>query len=183
MSAVPPYEVHFGFTRNDLILVPASVLFVAVGAFLLAESPFVASAGIALGGLYLVLRLATVASRRVALRVDHTGVTLGAMFPWSASRSATVPWPDIEAVVLWRQASGATKVNYIGLSRRRGASPLPGSTRPTSLRRLDHSSVRHVPPDVVDDSRPMAMFQVDRNRLAAALRGFRPEVQLIDLTG
>jgi hypothetical protein len=148
-----------------------------------AASPFVSSAGIALGGLYLALRLATVASRRVALRVDRTGLTLGAAFPWSASRSVIIPWSDIEAVVLWQQATSGTKIDYIGLCRRGGASRLPGTPRSAYMRRLDHSLAPHVPPNVVDDSRPMTMFQVDRNRLAAAVRGFRPEVQLVFLTG
>lgn len=117
-----PYQVRFGFTRIDLLLLPASMVFIAVGVLMFRREPVTAVGAIAMGGAYVVLRLANVMNRRV----DVGEGTLGMTPPWPSSKTAKVPWSDIEAIVLWAQRAGPNTIRYIGLRRRSGLAPLPG---------------------------------------------------------
>jgi hypothetical protein len=175
------YEVRLGFIRRDLLLLPAGVVFLAVGVLMLREEPVPGVGATVLGGGILLLRLVSVLSRRVALRVDAAGVTLGMTPPWPSSRTAVVPWSDIEAIVLWTQHAGGTTIPYIGLRRRPGLPPLPGSARSRTLRRLNRAMVPHVPPDVLADSRPAAFWRLHRPSLETAVRHFAPAVEIVDL--
>lgn len=128
------------------------------------------------------MRLVSALSRRVALRVDATGVTLGVTPPWPSSHTAAVPWSDIEAVVLWTQYAGGTSIPYVGLRRRPGLPPLPGSARSRWLRRMSQMLVPHVPPDVLADSRPATFWRLHRPSLeVVAVRHFAPAVEIVDL--
>ena len=127
------------------------------------------------------LRLISALSRRVALRVDAAGVTLPLTPPWPSSRTAVVPWSDIEAVVLFTQHVGVASIPYVGLQRRPGLPPLPGSARSRFLRRMNHAVVPHVPPDVLADSRQATSWRLHRPRLKAAVRHFAPSVKIVDL--
>jgi hypothetical protein len=140
------YEARFGFTRRDLLLLPAGAVSIAVGVLMLRDEPVPAVAAIALGGAFLLLRLVSAMSGRVALRVDAAGVTLAMTPPWPSSRTAVVPWSDIEAVVLWTQHAGAATIPYVGLRRRPDLPPLPGSARSRFLQRMNQAVVSHVPP-------------------------------------
>jgi hypothetical protein len=186
MPAVPPqpYVARFGPTRRDLLLVPICVLFVVVGAFMATQGETVMGSLAALiGGAYLVLLTVALVSRRPALAVTAAGVTLGMVPPWPASRTAFVPWADIEAVVLWRQAAGQTSVRYIGLHRRADAPPLPGSMRSSMLKRMSTALVPpNVPPQLMADSRPVSFWRLDKPRLIAAVNDFAPQVLVIDET-
>lgn len=175
------YEARFGFTRRDLLLLPTGAVFIAVGVLMLRDEPVPAVAAVALGGAFLLLRLVSAMSGRVALRVDAAGVTLAMTPPWPASRTAVVPWSDIEAVVLWTQHVGAASIPYVGLQRRPGLPPLPGSARSRFLQRMNQAVVSHVPPDVLADSRPAAFWRVHRPSLKAAVRHFAPAVEIVDL--
>ncbi len=175
------YEARFGFTRRDLLLVPTSAVFLAVGVSMLRDEPVPAVAAVALGGAFLILRLISALSRRVALRVDAAGVTLALTPPWPSSRTAVVPWSDIEAVVLFTQHVGVASIPYVGLQRRPGLPPLPGSARSRFLRRMNHAVVPHVPPDVLADSRQATSWRLHRPRLKAAVRHFAPSVKIVDL--
>lgn len=119
------YEERFGFTGRDLWAVPFCVTLVAVGVSVIGEEPLPAVGCLAAGAGYLAVRLVSVLSRRVALRVDATGMTLGATPPWPAAGGIVVPWADIEAVVLWSKDAGSAKVPYVGVRRRAGLPPLP----------------------------------------------------------
>ncbi|MBB5480964.1 hypothetical protein [Micromonospora parathelypteridis] len=175
------YEARFGFTRRDLLLVPVSVVFVAVGVLIHRDAPVAGVVAVVMGGAFLLLRLITVLGRRVALRVDAAGVTLGHPPPWPSSRTAVVPWSDIEAVVLWTQRAGGTTVPYVGLLRRPGLPPLPGSARSRGVQRMNQGVVRHVPPSVLADSRPATFWSLHRASLDAAVRHFAPAVEIVDL--
>ncbi|MGC4864714.1 hypothetical protein ACLQ3B_04665 [Micromonospora sp. DT53] len=174
------YQEHFGFTRRDLLLIPTSAVFVAVGVALLRDGPFPGLGAIVFGGAFLLLRLVTVLGRRVALRVDAAGITLGQTPPWPSSHTAVVPWSDIEAVVLWTQQAGLTAVPYVGLQRRPGLPPLPGSARSRGLRWMNWALVAHVPPAVLADSRPATLWRLHRPSLEAAVRHFAPAVEIVD---
>ncbi|MGQ5259885.1 hypothetical protein ACTWLT_03915 [Micromonospora sp. ZYX-F-536] len=175
------YEERFGFTRRDLLLLPASAVFVAVGVLLLRDEPLAGVGAIVIGGAFLLLRLVSVLGRRVALRVDAAGVTLGQTPPWPSSHTAVTPWSDIEAVVLWTQQAGGTTVPYVGLQRRPGLPPLPGSARSRGLRRMNQALVAHVPPAVLADSRPATFWRLHRPSLEAAVRHFAPAVEIVDV--
>ncbi|MEU7971260.1 hypothetical protein AB0B48_04390 [Micromonospora sp. NPDC049089] len=174
------YEERFGFTRRDLLLIPTSAVFVAVGVALLRDELLPGLSAIVFGGAYLLLRLVTVLSRRVALRIDAAGITLGQTPPWPSSHTAVVPWSDIEAVVLWTQQAGPTTVPYVGLQRRPGLPPLPGSARSRGLRRMNQALVPHVPPAVLADSRPATLWRLHRPSIEAAVRHFAPAVEIVD---
>jgi hypothetical protein len=178
--ADPAYQVRFGLVRRDKLLIPSSMVFLAVGGLMVGENPVMGVASMLLGGGYLALRLITVLSRRVALRVDVTGVTLGAVPPWPRTHTATVSWSDIEAVVLWRQAAGSTSVQYLGLQRRAGLAPLPGSVRSGLLKKLTSWSVpSDIPVQTAIDSRPVSFWRLDEQRLAEAINQFAPGVELV----
>jgi hypothetical protein len=178
--AGPAYEVRFGLVRRDLLLIPTSAVFLAGGILLVGEVPSVGVACVLLGGGSLALRLITALSRRVALRVDVTGVTLGAVPPWPRTHTAVVPWSDIEAVVLWRQVTAGGGVRYLGLRRRAGLAPLPGSLRSGLLKKMTRSVVPpDVPLQVAIDSRPVSLWRLDEKRLAEAIDRFGAGVELV----
>ncbi|MFK4243138.1 hypothetical protein ACI2KV_09650 [Micromonospora chokoriensis] len=174
------YEVRFGLVRRDLVLMPASAVFVALGVLLFPDEKLSGVAAVAFGGGFLLLRLVSVLSRRVALRVDAAGVTLSHTPPWPPSSTAVVPWSEIEMVVLWTQHVAWTTVPYVGLQRRRGLPPLPGSARSRALRVMNQVAVPFVPPDVLADSRPATFWRFHRPSLEAAVRHFAPTVEFVD---
>lgn len=105
------YVARYGWSSRDLFLLPCCVIFIAVGtAMAVTDEPVLGALGILLGAAYVVLWAINFLSRRVALAVTAEGITFGLMPPWSASRTAFVPWSDVEAVVLWRQGTGAATV-------------------------------------------------------------------------
>lgn len=175
------YEARFGFTRRDLLLLPTGAVFIAVGVLMLRDEPVPAVAAVALGGAFLLLRLVSAMSGRVALRVDAAGVTFAMTPPWPSSRTAVVPWSDIEAVVVWTQHVGAASIPYVGLQRRPGLPPLPGSARSRFLQRMNQAVISHVPPDVLADSRPATFWRLHRPSLKVAVRHFAPAVKIVDL--
>lgn len=177
------YEARYGPNRRDLFLLSAAVLFAAFGIYIVSQGyPAFGWFVTALFSLLVVFRIVQWTSRRVAFRVDATGVTLGIAPPWPASRIASVPWSDLQRIVLWRQPANRTTVPYIGVDRGEQAPPLPGSARSTFLRKLNASAApSHVPTHVVADSRPVNGWQLDRERLAAAVSRFAPHIEVVDL--
>jgi hypothetical protein len=174
------YIVRFGPTRRDIALVPMSLVFVVVGVAFAADNPLLGIATVALGGLYLALWIAVVLTRRIALAVTDAGITLAMAPPWSR-RTGSARWSDIEAIILWRQQAGRATMRYIGVQLRPGAPPLAGSARNSTLRRLNRSfSGTSLSEAVVNDSRPMSFWRIDKDRLAAAVARYAPHVRLID---
>ncbi|WP_433309940.1 hypothetical protein ACQP0U_21585 [Micromonospora sp. CA-269861] len=84
------YEERFGFTRRDLLLKPTSAAFVVVGVGLVRYEPVAGLGAIVFGGAFLLLRLVSALSGRVALRVDAAGITLGQTPPWPSSHGGAV---------------------------------------------------------------------------------------------
>ncbi|MFC3499525.1 hypothetical protein ACFOOK_00730 [Micromonospora krabiensis] len=175
------YEARFGLTRRDLLMLPTGVVAVAVGVLVFRDEPVAGVGAAVFGGALLLLRLITVLSRRVALRVDAAGITLGQVPPWPSSHTAVVPWADIEAVVLWTQQVGLSTIPYVGVQRRPGLAPLPGSARSRGLRRINQAVVPYVPPAVLADSRPATFWRLHRPSLEATVRHFAPAVPVVDL--
>lgn len=177
------YLERFGPTVRDLWMLPVCVVFVVVGVFMArGDRPLVGILAVALGGGYMLLWAVVGLRHRLALQVDEHGVTLGTTQPWK-SGSAFVPWADIEAVVLWRQRAGRTSVRYVGLLRRPGAPPLPGSVQSPALRSVNAALVPgHLSGDLVADSRPVNFWRLDKQRLAAAIKRFAPHIPFADET-
>src|ERR1700722_11800496 len=71
--------------------------------------------------------IARVAPRRVALRVDARGITLGGSPGRYRSTTRLIPWADVREVVLWRQPMPyGRSMRYVAVTRRKGAPPLAG---------------------------------------------------------
>ncbi|WP_433309938.1 hypothetical protein ACQP0U_21580 [Micromonospora sp. CA-269861] len=82
--------------------------------------------------------------------------------------------------MLWTQQASPTTVPYVGLRRRPGLPPLPGSARSRGLRRMNQALVPHVPPAVVADSRPATLWHLHRSSVEAAVRHFAPTVEIVN---
>ncbi|MDX3095700.1 hypothetical protein PV703_14095 [Streptomyces sp. ME01-24h] len=175
------YEARFGFDRRTVAVLAAAGLFTAV---LVAPgtgiSPVARIAGVLLfggGGLVMAAQSLT---RKVALRIDATGVLLGGSPLRYRATTAQVPWEDITAVVLWRQrVAHGQRLPWIGLARREGAPPLPGAGQ-GPMGRAAAGALVPVPFDLLMASRRIGGWRLDRRRLAAALEHFAPGVPLVD---
>ncbi|WP_309062726.1 hypothetical protein [Streptomyces sp.] len=172
----PVYQARYGWDRRTAGVVVLSAVFTAV--LLLPDMPLIARVlGLPLfgaGGLFMVY---TALSRKVALRVDETGVFLGGNPARYGATSAHVPWGDITGFVLWRQAAGGTSLPYVGVTRREGAPALPGDGPKARavLRRLVP-----VPADVAVASRAVTGWRLDKDRLVAAVAHFAPGIPVRD---
>jgi hypothetical protein len=177
------YVARFGLTPRDLILLPFCILAIVVGTVMVNDGQMIGALAYLIGGGYLFMAMAALVSRRVALAVTAEGITLGLAPPWPASRSAFVPWSDIEAVILWRQDAGRATMRYIGVVRRADAPPLPGSAKSSALRRINKAFVpRHLSEGVVADSRQISFWRLNKTRLTTAVNHFRPDVPVVDHT-
>lgn len=176
------YVARFGWTPRGLLLLLASILFVVIGAVMaVGAQPVWGTLAILLGAAYATLSTMAWLSRRVALAVTADGITLGLAPPWPANRSAFIPWPDVEAIVVWRQAAGRASLGYIGVQRRPGAPPLPGSASSPRLRRVNKAfAPDYLPEALVADSRPINFWRLDTKKLAAAVSQFAPGVPVVD---
>jgi hypothetical protein len=120
------------------------------------------------------------ASRKVALRVDASGITLGGT-PWRyKATTRVIPWHEVQGVLLWQRAFG---IRYLGVERTDEAPPLsPGGTGRAD-RTLYLSADPQVPPLTLaaGATRGMAAFSVDDARLSAAITHYAPTVDLVDL--
>jgi hypothetical protein len=125
--------------------------------------------------------IASIATRRVALRVDASGVTLGGSPGRYRSTTCLIPWADIREVVLWRQPMPyGRSMRYVGVARRKGARPLAGPRG----QRAGKVTARALAPGVSGDtllaSRAVNLWRLDTHRMAAAVAHFAPGVRVID---
>ncbi|MFD4140533.1 hypothetical protein [Streptomyces sp. NPDC058572] len=175
----PVYEARFGWDRRTVGALTISVVFTA--ALVLPGTPLLAQLlGIPLfagGGLLMTLDSLT---RKVALRVDGTGVLLGGAPLRHRSTTAHVPWADITAVVLWQQAVQNSTMPWVGVARHDGTAPLPGPGQGPRARAAMRFLVPNVPVDVAMASRAVNGWRLDRARLAAAVDHFAPGVPVVD---
>jgi len=126
------------------------------------------------GGLFLACMAL---SRKVAFRVDETGVLLGGSPARYKATTAHVPWSDIKSFVLWRQIVGSASLRYVGVTRRDGAPALPGDGPKA------RAIVKYLVPvsaDTVMASRAVTGWRLDKDRLAAAVGHFAPDIPIQD---
>jgi hypothetical protein len=170
------YEERYAWNRRTKSVVIGGV--VAVAASIGVAMPLVPTIVLFGGGLLAVLW--GLLRRRIALRVDAAGVTLGGSPLRYRATTAVVPWADIVTVVLWRQVLAAGPLMpHLGLQRRPGAAPLAvpaGRPGPAAAGGL----VPDIPTDVLAASRAVDGWRLNRRGLARAVTGFAPGVWVLD---
>jgi len=147
-----PYQVRYEWDRRiwTVVCAAAAVILVTINL----PMPLLPTIVLIGGGLLAVL--GCLLYRRVALRVDAAGITLGGAPMRYRTAAAVVPWPDIVAVELWQRIlpSGAL-VPQLGVRRRRDETP----------QLTTHAG---------------SGFQLDRRALARAVAGYAPHVPVLD---
>jgi hypothetical protein len=147
-----PYQVRYEWDRRiwTVVCAAAAVILITINL----PMPLLPTIVLIGGGLLAVL--GCLLYRRVALRVDAAGVTLGGRPMRYRTAATVVPWPDIEAVELWQRIlpSGAL-VPQLGVRRRQD-----------DMAQLTTHAV--------------SGFQLDRRALARAVAGYAPHVPVLD---
>ena len=147
-----PYQVRYEWDRRIWtgVCAAAAVILVTINL----PMPLLPTLVLIGGGLLVVL--GCLLYRRVALRVDAAGITLGGAPLRHQTAAIVVPWPDIEAVELWQRIlpSGAL-VPQLGVRRRQDETP-----------QLTTHAV--------------SGFRLDRRALARAVAGYAPHVPVLD---
>ena len=191
-----PYVERYRFTP---MLVLCTVLFLGIGAswawigavsgltdslagWLMLLVPIVFFGG---GGLAMLLGPLL---HGLALRVDQDGVTLGRELGlmthnglWWRTPQVTVPWNDVDAVVLFSLANPkGGSVSCIGVRLRAGAS-LPPS-EPTGFvlwQRLNAALGQERPPEDVSFYRQIFGWEADKRRLRRAVKTHATGVEVM----
>ncbi|KAB2976373.1 hypothetical protein F8R89_32825 [Streptomyces sp. SS1-1] len=176
-NEAPVYEARYGWDRRTVGILALCAVFTA--ALLLPDIPlFARILGLPLfggGGLFMAFGAL---SRKVAFRVDGTGVLLGGSPVRYGATTVHVPWSDITGFVFWRQQTGGgSSLRYVGVTRREGAPPLAGDG-PAA-----HAVLRQlvpVPPGVAVSSRAVNGWRLDRDRFAAVVAHHAPGLPVYD---
>lgn len=171
------YQERYRWSRRTTSVVAAGVLAILVAVE--GDMPLLPILILLIAGVLALLWGA--AARRVAVRVDARGVTLGGSPLRYRGTTTTVAWADITNVLLWQQIlPPSTLVSYLGLERR------PAATLDTSSNkgRPELADARGLTPDIPEDviaaSRPISGWRLDRRGLARAVARFAPEVWVLD---
>ncbi len=172
----PVYQARYGWDLKTAGVVALSAVFTAV--LLLPDVPLLARVlGLPLFGVGGLLMAYVALSRKVAFRVDETGVLLGGSPARYQATTAHVPWDDITGFVLWRQVSGGASLPYVGVTRREGAPPLPGDG-PRARAVLEY--LVPVSADAAMASRAVTGWRLDKERLVTAVAHFAPRTPVQD---
>jgi hypothetical protein len=172
------YEARYGWNGRTGRIVVVGIVFAVAGVALPLVLRIIDIVFFGGGALFF---LGVICTRRVAFRVDASGVTLGGTPPRYRSGTRMVPWADIRKVVLWEQPMPyGRSMRYVGLVRRKGAPPLAGRRG----QRLGRATARALVPDHVSGdtllaSRAVNSWRLDTGRLAAAVEHFAPHVKLV----
>jgi hypothetical protein len=175
------YEERYRWTRTSvtaLVLCSAFVLAaIAVTQMpLLLRVPVIACFGC--GALFSVF---VPLSRKIALRVDASGLTLGGNPLRYKSTTRVVPWHEVQRVFLWRRRAG---VRFLSVERPADAPPLsPGGTGTADRPALYLSPHPQVPSPTlkVGTTRGMQAFSVDDARLSDAIAHYAPGTRIVNL--
>ncbi len=194
------YEERFGFTPMLVgglvaaLLMTVALGVLAAGTDMLTDPLGRAVAAVVAGGAVMAAFILVRTLRRpVALRVDAAGVTLGRpptplthdgrLF---RTRPVTVPWRDIEGIVLFtREVLEAPPIDNIGLRLVRGAPVPPGDPdepeEDDGVRsRRRSSSGGAPPPGNVVVWRQIYGWRLDRRRLGRSVRRYARGVRVGD---
>jgi hypothetical protein len=174
------YEARYGWNRRSGRLIIMAGVFVVLGVTVPMSLVLRVVTLVFFGGCLLVF-IASVASRRVALRVDASGVTLGGSPGRYRATTRLIPWTDIREIVLWRQRLPAGRtMRYVGVARREGTPPLTGP----GAQRTSQAVARALTPDISGSlllaSRAVNLWPLDESRLATAVAHFAPGIRVRD---
>ncbi|MGH3187822.1 MAG: hypothetical protein ACRDPY_47320 [Streptosporangiaceae bacterium] len=180
MSAEPGvYVARYGWNRRSGSLVIGAAVFVLVALTVPMSLALRVVTLVFFGGGALVF-IANIASRRVALRVDAGGITLGGSPGRYRSATRLIPWADIREVVLWRQPMPyGRSMRYVAVVRRKGARPLAGR-RGQRAGKVTARALTPVSGDTLLASRAANLWRLDADRMSAAVAHFAPGVRVID---
>jgi hypothetical protein len=173
------YVARYGWNRRSGSLILGAAVFVLVALTAPMSLALRVVTLVFFGGGALVF-IANIASRRVALRIDASGITLGGSPGRYRSTTRLIPWADIRKVVLWRQPMPyGRSMRYVAVARRNGAPPLAGRRG----RRAAKATARTLAPvsgDTLLASRAANLWRLDTDRMSAAVAHFAPGVRVID---
>ncbi|MER5661791.1 hypothetical protein [Streptomyces mirabilis] len=122
------YESRFGWTGKTILLALISLAFVAASFMV---PLWVAVLGGTFFGICFLLITWSASSRKVALRIDPQGITLGGSpLPLSYGyKKDVIPWRDVISIVLWDQyIPPYSWMPYFGVQRRAGSPVLSGAS-------------------------------------------------------
>jgi len=164
------YVARYGWNRRSGSLIAGAAVFVLVALTVPMSLALRVVTLVFFGGGALVF-IGSIATRRVALRVDASGVTLAGSPGRYRSTNCLIPWADIRKVVLWRQPMPyGRSIRYVGVARRG--------------QRAGKVTARALTPGVSGDtllaSRAVNLWRLDAHRMAAAVAHFAPGVRVID---
>jgi len=110
------YEARYGWSGRNARIVIVGLVFAVAGIALPLVLRIIDIVFFGDGALFF---LGVICTRRVAFRVDASGVTLGGTPPRYRSGTRVVPWADIRQVVLWEQPMPyGRSMPHVGLVRR-----------------------------------------------------------------
>ena len=174
------YEERYHWTRNSTTALMICGMLVLFGVLLPMRLTLrVPIVGIAGCGAF--LSVIVPASRKVALRIDASGITLGGNPLRYKATTRVIPWHEVQRVFLWRRGPG---VRYLGVERPDAALPLsPGGTGQADRPALYLSPNPQVPSPTlkVGTTRGMQAFSVDDARLSEAIAHYAPIVDIVNL--
>jgi hypothetical protein len=167
------YEARFRGPKTVRIVV---ILLAFCAIMLIAPAPLWARIFvIGACGIGLVILLAAGLSRKTALRVDASGITL-CQSPFFRSAAAFYPWADVQRIVLWQYQ----RLDYIGVQRRKGAPEPTGPFTGPASRAAVRKTAAGVEPDVALTGAAANSWVLDRKRLVEAVAHFAPAVEVAD---
>jgi hypothetical protein len=173
------YVARYGWNGRSGGLVIGAAVFVLIAVTVPMSLALRVVTLVLFGGGALVF-IASIATRRVALRVDASGITLGGSPGRYRSTTRLIPWADVREVVLWRQPMPyGRSVRYVAVARHRGAPPLAGRRG----RRAGQVTARALTPvsgDTLLASRAANLWRLDPDRMTAAVAHFAPGVRVVD---
>ncbi len=151
---------------------------ITIGLVFLTVAPWVTGVVIA-AALLALTGPAVTASRMIAFRADHAGITLGAVPGKLIVRrgpAAFISWADVESVILYPAHPGgpgaSPRVQRIGVQRREGAPDLP--------RDNEQAPGCPVPGVAAGATRGITGWRLDRERLAAVTAAVAPGIPIVD---
>lgn len=174
------YVARYGWNRRSGTLLIGALVFVIVAVTAPMPLPLRVVTIVLFGGGALWFT-GSAATRRVALRVDATGITLGGSPARYRSTTLLVPWPDVKEIVLWRQPMpyGRSMV-YLGVVRRKHTHPSAGRRGRRASQTAARALVPNVSADTLLASRAVNLWRLDPARMATAVAHFAPGIHVLD---
>jgi hypothetical protein len=173
------YVARYGWNGRSGGLIIGAAVFVLIAVTVPMSLALRVVTLVLFGGGALVF-IASIATRRVALRVDASGITLGGSPGRYRSTTRLIPWADVREVVLWRQPMPyGRSMRYVAVARHRGAPPLAGRRG----QRAGQATARALTPvsgDMLLASRAANLWRLDTDRMTAAVAHFAPGVRVVD---